>query len=393
MKVWLLAVLGAAIVAGCKKKEQEVVPEAPLPTTPPSASAPDATSVSRDVSLGLPRGCKLDGPATQHRLEGKAPLFFAADGNLDELVVANGTTRSASVYRKGERAGRPVAFFPDDRVPHFASADGVWLSATSWPSRGSDTRILLGRDAAIEVLATGDSADVADLRCDGRRCALLATRILRSRGAGATVLFGGPRVAKDAWTRVDVEPERASSLSPFTVARLDETGADVAMTEGTKVVFARVPDRAGERATPGKALEAPHGVLDALVLKVPIALAHGAAVVGDCGKPRSLLAVITPDETRVVPLEAAVTSMVSRRVGEYGLVVWVTPGSCGDPTRRVVYALSLSPEGVPLSAPMAVADAEGVAVAVDGDRVVFRLLRKGTLVTMAARCAFGGAVP
>jgi hypothetical protein len=135
-------------------------------------------------------------------------------------------------------------------------------------------------------------------------------------------------------------------------------------------------------------LPTPHGALDAIALKRPVALAHGAALVGDCAKPRPLLAIQREGLPGVeIPVDAPPLSLFARPLARGAFVVWLVPTHCGDRQRRIAYAALLDEDGGLRSGPMAVAEATGVAVATRGDQVDLWLRREGRAVWLRLRCA------
>ncbi|RYE87623.1 MAG: hypothetical protein EOO75_14240 [Myxococcales bacterium] len=142
----------------------------------------------------------------------------------------------------------------------------------------------------------------------------------------------------------------------------------------------------GKEARPGVVLPAPFGALDAIALRRPVVLAHGAKLEGDCAVPRPGLALVREGETQVLPLEAPPLALFVRPLGRGALAAWLVPTHCGDRRRQVAYLARLDEDGSLTAGPMALTDATGLALATGGDQAEVWLRRGERVTWLRLRC-------
>jgi hypothetical protein len=212
---------------------------------------------------------------------------------------------------------------------------------------------------------------------------------MRVAAGGATVLLGPGSGERKGWERVDYAPEgEGEGERPFVVAGVGQGRATVTMEGGEGVRFLEVE---GGQVRDVARLATPHGALDAVVLRRPVVLAHGAPLAGKCAKPRPLLAIQRVGlEAVVVPVDAPPLALFARPVEGGAFAAWLVPTHCGDERRRIVYAALLDEDGGLRSGPMAVAEATGLAVASRGGEVDLWLRQEGRMVWILARCGEKG---
>jgi hypothetical protein len=374
------------LLAGCTRKKPPPPPAEIAPEGPSRSEAPPPLKMEPDAALrvGLPRGCSQR-ERPQGAAIGEGALFFAPDEPRDELaLVQPGTPPRVGVAPLASGEPRAMAGFPPGHPSFFAATGGGWLQLWAPAERPGQGWFLRERGAS-ELALQGERLEVTDLRCRGGHCAALSTRAMRVAAAGATVLLGRGEERVGAWRRSDYVPEGAEPERPFVVAAVGEGRATATTVSASGVRFFEAQ---GEEARPGVLLPTPHGALDAIALKRPVALAHGAALVGDCAKPRPLLAIQREGLPGVeIPVDAPPLSLFARPLARGAFVVWLVPTHCGDRQRRIAYAALLDEDGGLRSGPMAVAEATGVAVATRGDQVDLWLRREGRAVWLRLRCA------
>jgi hypothetical protein len=370
------------VLAGCTRKKAppaEVVVE-----PPPRAEAPAALAVEPEVGLrvGLPQGCKLDG-GLQGAKVGEDALFFAPDEPRDELALVQPDAARVGVVSLGGGPSRALGSLPPGHPSFFAATGGGWLQLWAPPERPGEGW-LLRDEGPGELALRGEGLEVTDLRCRGGNCAALSTRAMRVAAAGATVLLGSGEARGAGWRRADYVPVGAEPERPFVVASVGEGTATVTTVSAPGVRFL---EARGEEVTPGVLLPAPHGALDAIVLRRPVVLAHGAQLVGDCARPRPLLAIQREGLPAVeIPVDAPPLSLFVRPITGGAFAVWLVPTHCGDRQRRIAYAALLDEDGGLRAGPMAVVEATGVALATRGERVDLWLRRQGRVVWLKGRC-------
>jgi hypothetical protein len=408
--VLVLAASGAALLHARTGQPAPAPPVAQAPAlapSPPALPAPLSFIDGKNaLGVGLPRGCSLRGPVRRASAHGSGTMFFAADGQLGELVLVESAGRAAArpadagdmALKAGAlslqegAAPRHLAHFDPLAPPSLAFASGAWMALYPRPGLGTMSRAVLWREGGSpEVLAEGDALSTAELRCHDQTCAALLSRELRAAAPGATLVVGDAGRPGSTWARADFVPDGTSADRPFVVARVGRRdGAAPAevtatttdresvqfftMNGGTIDALARLPT--------------PFGPLDALLLARPVAFAHGAQLQGQCAVPRPALSVVRQGlPTAEIGLDAPVMSLFARPLASGAVVAWLTPASCGDERRKVVYAMLTDDDGTPRSSPMAVSDAQGFALTTRGAEADLWLLRGPDILWIRARCA------
>jgi len=375
-----------ALPGGCGKKKPPPAPASVASVAAAvSAAPPPALRFSPDKTLraGVPRGCTLLEPPQSAGVGPPAPLFFAPDEPRGELLLAlPGEAPKIGVVPLDGGAPRPLALFDPERPPALAAAGRGWLQYRGAPE-GNQTQ-LLREGGQPEVALEGEGLEAVDLRCRGDHCAALSTRAMRVAAAGATILVGRGGEPVQRWQRSDVGAEGASPERPFVVAAVGEgkaTGTTIS-TEGVRFFETQGPE-----TRPAGFVAAPFGALDAIVLKKPVVIAHGARLSGDCAVPRPLLWLaregLPPQEIQV---DAPPLSLFARPLTRGAFVAWLVPTHCGDRLRRIAYVALLDDEGALRSGPMAVTEATGLALATRGDQAELWLRRENRVAWLKLRC-------
>ena len=315
-------------------------------------------------------------------------------------------------------------------MPRLARAgDGAWMAAFDRRGAGLATRVAVWKGGEAVSLGDGDRFEAVDLACSERRCALLTTRLARVAGAGAELWVGSPREPATSWRRIEITPkEGVSDAYPSSIVRLDGAGATpppgasatgsssplapasagaeagapnpaagpatggilVSLVEGDDLVFYAIDEAPPAGAAHEIArVAAPYGVIDATTAPAPVALVFGTELDDDgCARGGVKLALARPGQKDLaldVPTPPVWASL--RRLERGVLATWVAPLGC-EVKRRVAFAAVLGPDGAPLSAPMAVADATAAAVSAHGGEVDLWLQQEqGAVLWIRATCA------
>lgn len=390
-----LAALALAL-ASCDRKPQKPPPR-PIPEVPVAASAPRLldtfalVQVKSAAVVSLPQGCShRERPQVFARPSRWA--FFAGDEPSRELALVerpqgDGPPLAAAiVHIDAQNPPRPLPLLPGP--PLLARGRDGWLSLAHVEDAPSRSRALVSREGAPpQKFAEGEALEVVDVRCRDRHCVALTTRESRLAQAGASLFVGDDAATPASMRRFDLVDEGGAAERPFVIARAGDA-ARAAATTITAEGEVRFYDIDGDKPRALATLKAPHGALDAALDQSPVLIAHGAPLTATCATPRPLLAFIRPALPTVeVHVSAPVVSLVTRPLPGGTLAAWVAPSHCGDRLRSVVYAVQLDETGAPRTAPMAVTDGDGVALATRGDEVDLWLSRKDGIYLAQARCS------
>lgn len=402
----MLAALALAL--GCarctSRKSEHGAPDAgpaPAPTIPALLPAPKPWTFVRlrvDAEIALPERCRSRAPTARARV-GELTRFVAEPRTLGALVVADATAGDpprlagvAALTLDPEGVTRdPVRlpWFEPAVLPRLARAGSRWIAALDQAEAAHAARVLLWRGGEVETVGEGDGFEAVDLACTSSppaRCALLTTRALKVAAPGATVWIGSPDEPAAQWKPTEIVPTSADGdARPLGVAALDETHAAAAVVEKGDVVL----HAAGEPAPREIArLPAPHGALDALALPAPVVMAYPSKVDDEgCardGQPgiRFVRAGAPPVD---FPLPGPPIRGALRRLAHGAIAAWVTPLGCRG-ARTVVYALLFDESGAPVGSPIPVGDADGFAIAAQGDDVDLWLQDETKVTWVRAGC-------
>lgn len=374
--------------------------------------------VRRDTSVALPAHCAIRGPLTRAPVA-KSTRFVADPRSLGALAIADIAERpprltgvaALSLDPEGtSHDPREIPWFHPTAVPRFThAAGGAIVAGFDRPGAGSTSVVGLFRDGIAEPLGEGDAFEAIDMACveapSGPRCALLTSRIGKVAPAGAMVWVGSPKDPAAAWRSVEIVPARPDSdarpfgLGSVEVAARGRGAADAgALDVNVVAILAEKGElvyvEAGEGA-PREVARIPggHGAIDAIALPAPVAMTYAtpldddgcAADTIDGGGSGIAFSRADLPET-VVRVPAPPTFGAIRRLEKGAIAAWLAPLGCNRP-RRVVYAVVLDAQGSPVSAPMAVADGTGFAVAASGADVDLFLQDDTSVTWVRMTCA------
>lgn len=401
----------AVVMAGCGRCDGEAASSsggAPSASAAPPALAPvpppvpwSFAGVRGPPGIAAPESCRERAPL----LRAKVPVttHFVADvRSLGVLAVAETQLDPPAVLRSGAlsigadgkgTAGEPLPWPFVAGAPRVARLGERWALAWDVPRGGGASDVVLFRGGVAERIGSGDAFVAADLACGATRCALLTSRAARVAPAGADVVVFEPAAEAKVRT-ITIDPgEAASSARPFGLAAVDGARGPVAVLvgdgeavfwgtegEGAPAPFARVPVE--------------HGVLDAtLVGDRPVVMAH-ANVVDEQGCARegsdaagARIRFARPGEPAAEVRSPGAPSLAALRpLASGALAVWLSPLGCGA-ERRVVYAVVLSPNGAPVSAPIPVGDGDTFVVGAAGADVDLWIRRAEEVSWVRLACA------
>jgi len=396
----LAGTLALAVLAApsCRRTKSAGPLTKPVASATPPAEHPSPPTVKpietlswstvKDTSpYGLPVGCVLRS-ARSAKLPPGTTRFTAPSGSAAELVLAedengDGTVERAAVLHADGRPGSAVPWTAIDAPPLFAeSAAGVVAVDRVALDEGRYRVELWRQPGSARTIAEGDALDAMDVLCDGSICALLTTVASASAGPGATLFVGDP--ARPApFQRVDIAGEE-EGWTPLSIAKLEGSVAWVALSGKDSVSIVRVEN--GKTSSVAR-LGAAFGVYDVAGGDAPFAIEPGESPPTECTRDSFPMKFVTPG-TEAKPLDVQVPpeGLATRRLAEGFFVAWLAPVSCRHKTREMVRALLSGPEGSPESSTMAVAAAEGFAVAASGSRVNLWLSVDGDLVRLESEC-------
>jgi len=390
-------------------------PLAPIPIPKDELLPPPAPWVFKTARIGpgipgiaLPTGCQMRAPLVRAKVSAST-RFVAAPRGTGALVVADADEKEspprlvgvAGVVLDAEGESKQptgVPWLDADAMPRLARTDaGAWIAAYAEQGEDKLARVLVHQGDHATPMGEGDRFDAIDLACGATRCALLTTRLGNVAAAGAEVWVGAPNEPASTWKRTEIVPDTAESdARPSCIARLESApaaedagaggGVVVALVEGQELVFWEVPDGGAARSL-GR-VPAPFGIVDATVAAGPIALVYGAAIDDEgCAKEGGKLRFERIGKEAAEVRAHAPPIMGALRPLERGvLAAYLAPLGCGSP-RKVAYAVVLDAEGVPVSAPMPVADATSFAVAARGSDVDMWIQQEDEVTWVRAACA------
>lgn len=396
---------GLAMALGCARcTSQKSGPDAgpaPAPTIPALLPAPKPWTFARmrvDAEIALPERCRHRAPVARAAVGGLT-RFVAEPRTPGTLIVADATADDpprlagvAALTLDPEGVTRdPVRlpWFEPGALPRFSRGGSRWIAAVDQAGTTGAARVLLWRGDAVETVGEGDNFEAVDLACTSSppvRCALLTTRPLKVAAPGATVWIGSPDEPAARWKATEIVPASAESdARPLGVAAVDEARVVTAIVEKGDVVL----HAAGEPVPREIArLPAPLGAVDALAQPAPMVMAYTSKVDEEgCardGRPgiRFVRAGAPPVD---FPLPGPPSNGVLRRLAHGAIAAWITPLGCRA-ARKVVYALLLDESGAPVGSPMAVGDANGFAMATQGDDVDLWLQDETAVKWVRASC-------
>lgn len=379
----IFAIVLQLTIVGCTRKkalQKEVSPQVtPVRAEPPSL----LKMVQEGPRVGLPAGCVMQ-ERIQSAVIPRETIFFAPDEPRDEIILMQpGEPKKLGIASLIEGTTKAMFLAQEEHPSFFAATRNGWLQLLVPPQTPGQSWIVRENGEA-ETAVQGENLEAIDLRCRGEHCAAMSTRAMRVAAAGATVLRGQGGQRMSAWKRSDYTPEGAELERPFVLAAVEAE-----RTIGTTVSASGVRffDASSEEAKPGVFLAAPYGALDALWLKRPIVVAHGAKLVGDCAKPRPFLAIQREGAEAIeIPTDAPPLALFARPLVRGAFVLWLVPTYCGDKRRRIAYAALLNEEGGLRSGPMAMTEATGIALATHGERADVWLRREDRLLWLRLRC-------
>jgi hypothetical protein len=395
-----------ALVAACAscrrsdapKPKPSADPGAPLvssPVTTPGLAPTRWRRFDDPGAIGLPFGCTLARPVQKTPMPRGAVRFVTPPNARSELVVAvdengDGTVDRAGVLDAQGRAGAPYPWTSLDAPPVVARSATAWIAADSEDVGAGRKRAMLWIEPGrLEPLVEGERLEVTDAVCAGTACAVLTSIASASAGPGATLLVGDPSWPLARWTRTDLPGEERGFL-PLSIVAFKDGVATVAMTAPGTVSVLRVENG---RATPVGRIDAPFGAYDVALGNVPVAILPGESIEEPCRKDGFLVNLARPDG-KVFHVDGDVPpeNVVARPLGEGFVVAWLAPVSCRHRARDMVRAFLVSPDGVPASSTMSVADAHGFALGTNGNAVDLWLAVGDDLVWIQATCGPPGGV-
>jgi hypothetical protein len=377
---------GAAANASARANPSNGATRAP---TTPLLDPLDWTPLKDTTAIGLPEGCAISS-AKRARLPAGAIRFFAPEESASGLVLGVGSLADevvggAAIFGADGRPRAPFPWTDFDAPPIAARASSGWVAADALDLRNGRRRaeLWVEPDRVVE-LGEGESLEVVDAACHGATCAVLTTPALAATGPGATLFIVDPVSA--GVSRVDL-PGGEESFSPLSIARVDEHGVVVALSQNGAIALFRVE---GKQVTPLDRLDAPFGVYDVALGDAPIAVEPGESVDKDCTKDTfSLRLARAHGPPSVIDGQVPPEAVVTRTLPHGFIVAWLAPVSCKQHGRQVVRAFLMGPDGTPRTSTMAVTDAQGFALSTHDDAIDLWLSTDGTLVWVTARCQIG----
>ncbi len=373
----------SAVNPSADARTEGSVPPEPMPNL---LGAPIWSSENHARGLGLPKGCRLELPVRHSALPGPGVRFFAATHGADELVMAT-TVDGSRVEKSGivNLETRQVVDFPWKKIETPPAADRAasgWVAAWDVARKNQRTAEVWTSGHGTRVALVGDQLSVADLQCD-EKCALLTTYARPTIAPGATLLIGAPGAALSDWKRVDIEADPDEPWRPIEVVSIDDS-VWVALSSESKLSLWKV----GDAAKLVKELDTPHGVLDIVASpRGPVVILPGRPL-DECTSNDFPIEVRTLENEKFVSHgQANPDAALARPLDGGAIVAWVSPESCRTRSRSLVHALLLDERGRPSSSVMAVAFAEGFAMATRGTRLDLWLRTESALTWMQADCA------
>jgi hypothetical protein len=372
------AVLCLVLVAcdGCD------VPSAPAPSVAPPTPEAWTLGATRNEDVVLPPPCRGEGGLAA--VMARSTRIEAVPGVVDHVVAVEGTlepTRGLPAWRPDAAGvmamahGRSAAVtaLPWSMGAEVARAGPSWLVA-----REAGGAIALWGEGIDHVLGQGER--VIDLFCDGSFCGLL------SEGDGARLHLGRADESS-GWREVALPAGlRASSIA----------GA----AEGERLVVALADDlrihllevRADGTIRTLAALEASSGGL-AAASSPPSALARAGFDPRGCHEEAGGVVLVSSRGAQPLrsALPAETASLVPIRGGAL-FAAWLAPVRCGA-SAHALHAVVVGADGSLVGPVTTVAEADGFALASDGDRVALWLEHRaaaagrGTITWIPMRCA------
>lgn len=356
----------------------------------------------------LPPGCSTREPLVHAKVRSSSK-FVAAPSALGTLVIADADMTETPPRLVGvaaldlDPAGtstKPVAipWVEAGSMPRLARTNtGAWLAAYAEPSSGKFSEVFVFQNNVATSIGEGDQFEAIDASCNATTCLLLTTRLGNVSAAGADVWMGKPSDPVTSWQRREIVPHAGDSdARPSGIARMDASwtdtngntvrGAVVGLFEGSDLVFWGV-NSTDKPYEIGK-VSAAHGIVDSTVLDRPVAFVYGAPINDDgCAQQGGIMRFSRSGAPDIdVRAPAPATNGALRPLVRGGLAMYIAPLGCGAP-RKVVYAVVLSNDGTPTSAPMPVSDASSFAVATEGEKVDMWIQRDEEVVWIRATCA------
>lgn len=332
---------------------------------------------------GVPSGCRLISPIRSATIEPET-TWVAAPTTTREIVLWPSDGRSPARVVQLE-AGTAIAMAWPQREDALAiaRAESGWIAAWDAPAGDSRSAMVAGRDGP-KAIGTGDQLRVADVSCTGDHCALLTTLARRTLSPGATLWTR----SGTEWSNVDFEPEGDEPWSPLSIVRSSPARSVIALErEGAVAIWT-----ANQGSNPtSRVVDAPHGVLDVVEGSAGAVVVRAGRDLDECTTDQFPLEVVTPKKAFALNAQANPSGMVSaplRRESAIGTALaWVAPLRCRTQGASLVHAAVLDAEGRPASSVMAVARADGVALAASGAEMHLWLRVEGRLVWIRADCA------
>jgi len=384
--------LGAAACSDCRSRA-DVADAAPSagprasvelkPALPPAA--PSWRTQEDPRGFGLPAGCTLELPIHHAALPGAA-RFSAARSELDELAIAIAAPGQASVesgvIARANPRVRALPWFELDRPPAFDRTKAGWAAAFARPGEhGKSTAVLWSEQKPLRALASGDQLAVADIACQGERCAILTTLPRAAAAPGAALHLVD---ANGGVTSTDLEADPGVSWGPLAITFFDGSTARVALRAPDAVAIWSV---AGGRAMIEHETKTAFGTYDAVSQRRTLIVAPGARVDQPCKEDRFPIRIHAGTEpARELFAQAAPESLMLRPLEHGALILWVAPVSCSNAGRTIVYGALIGDDGAPLGSATAIADAVGFAAATRGNELALWLRSSEGLTLLRARC-------
>ncbi len=355
---------------------------APAPAlATPASKAPYVSYASRE-GVGRIAGCRPDGPVLRApSASGKIRLAATRRG-LTHVVVAQQAKSTALVTSLSDNGAAPtrLPWTEYDSPPALALKGTSWLAAYEADVGDSRNEVRAWTsNGGAEALATGDRLFVADALCGQTACGILTSMPAQTEVPGAALLTQ----VNGSWRRIDIRPPGEQAWLPFGLLDLNDTGksARVILTTKRLSLVYRVATDGGSAEIRA---ETPFGLLDAAATSPAVLVSRGAAT-GSCpagGFPLKIHAK-TP-HTIHVPAEPSV--LLARRAGSGIVLAWAAPESCKRRVRWLVYTQRLALDGTPVDRPIALVDADHVAMASDGNQLRIWLRTPSGLTALRYRC-------
>lgn len=388
---WALALLASAS-PGCQRCASKAAPTDAGHTPasfdvgmPAKVPYPSLAPLPSPQGYGLPAGCRFEGDVKRATLPNPGARFVAPRSALESLALSHDDRAGFVEFATATVGEAPWGQL--DAPPLMDRSSRGWVLAWVDSTAAGLRRALLWRGGGrAESLAEGDELELADLACEGDTCVVLSSLVRGAAAPGGSWHVGKAEAGASTWKRIDLELGGDEAWRPLAIAgvRPDGTGLGALASDRHVALFAVGPDRAEKQHV----FDSPHGAYDATLAVDPIIVVPGERTDRPCGSEEFPIFVLSADGRRhELRTPAPPESVIVRPLSKGAIVAWVAPVSCQHLDRRVVYATLLGPSGVPVSSPMAVADATGFALATRGDDLSLWLISGQSLSWVRARCS------